>query len=92
MNDKFKFAFDNLTVDEKRNQISNELIIIGELMKKIEDIYGLNNTINIKNYDIGKDNELTETEMLSYLYEDIYNIQKELITVLNIVMINSKKR
>lgn len=91
MNDKFKFAFDNLTVDEKRNQISNELIIIGELMKKIEDIYGLNNTINIKNYDIGKDNELTETEMLSYLYEDIYNIQKELITVLNIVMLNSKK-
>ena len=91
MNDKFKFAFDNLTVDEKRNQISNELIIIGELIKKIEDIYGLNNTINIKNYDIGKDNELTETEMLSYLYEDIYNIQKELITVLNIVMLNSKK-
>lgn len=91
MNEKFKFAFDNLTIDEKRNQISNELMIIGELINKIEKNYGVDNMLNIKNYDVVKDNDLTETEMLSYIYEDIYRIQKELITVLNIIAIKKEQ-
>ena len=33
MTEEFKKAFSNLPVDEKRNQISNELIIISELIK-----------------------------------------------------------
>ena len=35
-------------------------------------------------------NELTETEMLSFIYEDIYNIQRELITVLSAINIKNK--
>lgn len=84
MSEEFKSSFDKLSVNEKRNQISAELFIIGELIKNIENKYNIQSVLNVKNYDINKDNELTETEMLSFIYEDIYNIQRELITVLSV--------
>lgn len=82
MNEEFKNAFDKLSINEKRNQISNELLIIGELIKNIENKYNIKSILNIKNYDTNKNDELTEAEMLTFIYEDIYNIQKELITIL----------
>ena len=39
----------------------------------------------VKNYDTIKDEALSESEMLTYFYEDIYNIQQELITLLNLI-------
>lgn len=89
MSEEFKNAFDKLSINEKRNQISDELLIIGELIKNIENKYNIQSILNVKNYDTNKNNELTETEMLSFIYEDIYNIQKELITILT--AINLKK-
>lgn len=83
MSEEFRNAFDKLSINEKRNQISDELLIIGELIKNIENKYNIQSVLNVKNYDTNKNNELTETEMLSFIYEDIYNIQRELITVLS---------
>lgn len=83
MSEEFKNAFDKLSINEKRNQISDELLIIGELIKNIENKYNIQSILNVKNYDTNKNNELTETEMLTFIYEDIYNIQRELITVLS---------
>ena len=72
MTEGFKKAFSNLSVDEKRNQISNELLMISELIK-------LPSVLSVKKY--ASNSNMTESEMLDFLYEDIYNIQKELITV-----------
>ena len=83
MSEEFRNAFDKLSINEKRNQISDELLIIGELIKNIENKYNIQSVLNVKNYDTNKNSELTETEMLSFIYEDIYNIQRELITVLS---------
>lgn len=90
MSEEFKNAFDKLSINEKRNQISDELLIIGELIKNIENKYNIQSILNVKNYDTNKNNELTETEMLSFIYEDIYNIQRELITVLSAINIKNK--
>ena len=81
--------FDKLDINTKRNQISNELIIIYELIKKFEERKGLKPITKIKNYDTNKDNNLNEAEMLTYFYEDIYNIQQELITLLSFIEINN---
>ncbi len=83
MSEEFKNSFDKLSINEKRNQISSELIIIGELIKNIENKYNIQSVLNVKNYDTNKNKELTETEMLTFIYEDIYNIQRELITVIS---------
>ena len=85
MSEEFRNAFDKLSINEKRNQISDELLIIGELIKNIENKYNIQSVLNVKNYDTNKNNELTETEMLSFIYEDIYVIQRELITVLSAI-------
>ena len=85
MNEEFKNAFNSLSVNEKRNQISNELLIIGELIKIMEQNIGITSILTIKNYDSISDSTLSEGEMLDFIYEDIYNIQRELITILSIV-------
>ena len=82
MKEKKKKAFSNLSVDEKRNQISNELIIISELIKLKEESLKLPSVLSVKDY--ASNSNMTESEMLDFLYEDIYNIQKELITVFSI--------
>ena len=82
MTEEFKKAFSSLSIEEKRNQISNELIIIAELIKVKEEKLKLPSILNVKNYD--NNGNLNESQMLDFLYEDIYNIQKELITVLSI--------
>lgn len=78
-----KNAYSMLSINDKRNQISNELIIIHELIKKYEELKGISPITKVKNYDIVNDKDLDENEMLTFLYEDIYNIQQELITLLN---------
>ena len=72
MTEEFKKAFSNLSVEEKRYQISNELIIISELIKTKEKQLNLPSVLSVKNY---LDNSnITETEMLDFIYEDIYGI------------------
>lgn len=89
MSEELKNLFDKLSINEKRNQICDELLIISELIKNIENKYNIPSILNVKNYDTNKNNELTETEMLSFIYEDIYSIQRELITVLSAINIKN---
>ena len=76
-------SFDMLDINTKRNQISDELIIIHELIKKYEEIKNITPITKVKNYDTTNDKDLSEAEMLTFFYEDIYNIQQELITLLS---------
>ena len=82
MSEEFKKAFSSLSVNEKRNQISNELLIISELIKKMELNIGIPSVLDVKNYNSTNDSNLNESEMLDFIYEDIYNIQREIITIL----------
>lgn len=85
MSNEMKNAFDILDVNTKRNQISDELIIIYELIKKFELLKGTSPITKVKNYDTVNDKMLSESEMLTFFYEDIYNIQQELITMFNLI-------
>ena len=88
MNEKFKLAYDKLDLNNKRNEFSSELLAIGELLKSIEVILGLNSEdidVDIKNYDLKKDKKLNENEILSFFYEDIYAIRKEVTTILYLI-------
>ena len=82
MNERFKAAYRALPLNEKRNQLSNELIAIGEYLKYINDGLHLKSDLKVKNYHMQKDRELTENEYLSFIYEDVYNISKDIMTIL----------
>lgn len=85
MSEEMKKAYTQLDINDKRNQLSDELLIIFKLIKRYENAKGINPIIQIKNYDVAKDKNLNEDEMLTFFYEDVYNIQQELITLLSIV-------
>ena len=85
MSNEMLKAFDVLDVNTKRNQISNELLVIFELIKQYENNKGIIPISSVKNYDPIKDEILDESEMLTFFYEDIFNIQQELITLLSAV-------
>lgn len=78
-------SFDVLSINDKRNQIINELVLIHELIKVHEKLVNINPITSIKNYNINSDKELTEAEMLTFLYENIYNVEQELITLLKLL-------
>lgn len=85
MEENYITKFDKLDINTKRNQISDELIIMNELIKQFESRYGINPTSNVKNYDQVNDANLSESEILTFFYEDIFNIQQELITLLSAI-------
>lgn len=85
MSEEMKNAYSMLDINDKRNQLSDELLIIFELIKRYENAKGINPVTQVKNYDTVNDKNLSEDEMLSFFYEDVYNIQQELITLLNVV-------
>ena len=85
MSEEMKNAYRQLDINDKRNQLSDELLIIFELIKSYENAKGINPITQVKNYDIVNDKNLNEDEILTFFYEDVYNIQQELITLLNVV-------
>lgn len=85
MSEEMKNAYRKLDINNKRNQLSDELLIIFELIKRYENAKGISPITQVKNYDIAKDSNLNEDEILTFFYEDIYNIQQEFITLLNVV-------
>ena len=85
MSEEMKNAYKMLDINDKRNQLSDELLIIFELIKRFENTKGINPITQVKNYDTGNDKNLNEDEILTFFYEDVYNIQQELITLLNAV-------
>lgn len=85
MSEEMKYAYSLLDINHKRNQLSDELLIIFELIKRYENAKGINPITKVKNYDIVNDKNLSEDEILSFFYEDVYNIQQELITLLNLI-------
>lgn len=82
MSEEFKNAFINLNINEKRNQINKELAVIGKLIETYEQNSGLESSINVKNYNINN-NSFTESESLLLIYENIYEVEKELFRLLS---------
>ena len=86
---KLKEAYNNLDLDDKRNKLSNELLVMEELLKNIQNKCGLVSNFKIKNYELGYNyyNEqysglnINEEEFLSFIYDDLFEIQKQLILI-----------
>ena len=77
MSEELLNSFDVLNINNKRNEINKELILIHSLIKKYENDRGITPITSVKNYDTN--NQMSEPEALTFFYEDIYNIEQELI-------------
>ena len=50
---KLKEAYDNLDLDDKRNKLSNELLVMEGILKNIQNRNGLVSNFEVKNYESG---------------------------------------
>ena len=81
---ELKEAYDKLSTNDKRDQLSNEIIFIAELVKAFREKIGTNIfPFDVKNYDSADDENMREEDFLTFAYEDIYNIKTELVTILS---------
>ena len=76
-----KNKFQELDVNDKKDVISNELMFIGELLKKIEIYHDVSQKFEIKNYNLNSN--LSEEDFLTFIYEDIFEVQKQLLTIIS---------
>lgn len=75
-----KKAFDNLNINDKKDKLSSEIMFIAELLKRIKIYYGLDTNVTVKNYNINS--QMSNEEFLSFIYEDVFEIQKQLLLIL----------
>lgn len=76
--------FNKLGLNDKRNEFNQEMIKIFELINQITIAKGFqNDTANIINYDIEKDQSMSEDEYLLYQYKNLINIRKVIINYIS---------
>ena len=83
---KLKEAYKNLDLEDKRNKLSDELLVMQELLKNIQNKCGLVSNFKIKNYESGSN--INEEEFLSFIYDDLFEIQKQLILIIDKINTN----
>ena len=83
MREEFKKAFSDLDLSDKRNELNNEMEVAFRVLQTIKENIGYNDTDEetIRNYDVVKDANLNESELLDLLYCDFYLIQKNIIDI-----------
>ena len=90
MREDFVNAFRQLSLDDKRNQLNNEMATTFRLLNILKQNIGMPlNDDQIRNYHIAEDAGLNESEMLDYIYFDFYRIQRSLLDVADILLKNN---
>lgn len=78
-NENLIALFKDLDIDDKRNEYSNLLIKMNDILTVMLKELGNEENITVKNYDKNKDNVLDENEMLTFFYEDLWTIKNKLL-------------
>jgi len=91
MNEKFKRAYSELELSDKRNEFNNEMKVVLKILEMVKQKIGVkvDSKDIIKNYHTIDDDNLTESEMLDFLYFDFHTIEKNVLDIAEAIM--SKK-
>ena len=90
MREDFVNAFRQLSLDDKRNQLNNEMATTFRVLNILKQNIGMPlNDDQIRNGHIADDAGLSESQMLDYIYFDFYRIQRSLLDVADVVLKNN---
>lgn len=83
MNPEFKNAFHELSLDDKRNQLNNEMESAFRMLQILKQTLGvpIDSEDQIRNYHMANDANLTESEMIDHIYFDFYTIEKNILDI-----------
>lgn len=91
MNEDFINAYHQLDLPAKKDKLSRELLVIGAYLKDIEKKLGFQNEIDIYNFHPVKDKNMSDDEYFTSIYQDVFNIERELITIERLMKDNQNK-
>lgn len=83
MLEEFKESFMNLDIEDKRAQISKELVYIGELIKTILQEKGIDSKLSLESYIPSLESDISNDEYLLSIFENVYSIKNEMIMLAN---------
>lgn len=92
MREEFKESFRQLSLNDKRNQLNNEMEASFRMLQLLKQTMGIPIDTNdtIRNYHMADDSNLTESEMLDNIYFDFYTIEKNILDVAHSIIDNKK--
>jgi hypothetical protein len=92
MRPEFKESFRQLSLNDKRNQLNNEMEASFRMLQLLKQTMGIpiDTDDTIRNYHMADDADLTESEMLDNIYFDFYTIEKNILDVAHTIIENKK--
>lgn len=92
MREEFKESFRQLSLNDKRNQLNNEMEASFRMLQLLKQTMGIpiDTDDTIRNYHMADDSDLTESEMLDNIYFDFYTIEKNILDVAHSIIDNKK--
>ena len=80
--EEMMLLYSQLNINEKRNEFSSLLEKTNQLIGELLKMEQIENDMKIKNYDAMKDHTLTEDEVFTFFYEDLWNIKNRLLALM----------
>lgn len=74
--------YSSLNLNDKRNEFSTLLAKTNELINILLKYNQIENDLSIKNYNSFNDSKLTEDEIFTFFYEDLWNIKNKLLSLI----------
>lgn len=83
MSEEFRRAYRELELEDKRNELNNEMKVVLKTLEIIKQTIGvkIDSEDEIRNYHTVNDSNLSESEMLDILYFDFHVIQKNVLDI-----------
>ena len=80
--EKMMELYKELSINEKRNEFSSLLEKTNQLITELLRVEQIENDLEIKNYNALDDANMTEDEIFTFFYEDLWNVKNRLLTFL----------
>ena len=74
--------YSSLSLNDKRNEFSSLLTKTNELVNILLKSNQIENDLSVKNYNSSNDSKLTEDEIFTFFYDDLWNIKNKLLSLL----------
>ena len=74
--------YKQLSLENQRNEFSSLLMKMDDLLNVLIEQKNLQNRTKIKNYDVKIGSNLSESEMLAFFYEDVWNLKNKILMLL----------
>ena len=84
-------SYDKLSINDKRNELNTLFLEMNAIITKMFNLFEVDETFKIKNYDINRDGILDESKMLNFTYEDAWKIKQNLVLLAGLLMSNLNK-